>query len=93
MIVPEVDASMTAVETDAEASGSDTRTRPKQAEPKPTREVRHAAQSLPTLETSGNRIAHLVRESIKIFSKKVPVVFPRGHEVRHEIDLAPGAKD
>ncbi|KAG2981476.1 hypothetical protein PC118_g10589 [Phytophthora cactorum] len=72
MIVPEVDDTVAAVEVDAASSASDTRTRPKQAEPKSAREARYAAQSLPALETSGNPVAPLVREFIEIFPEKVP---------------------
>ncbi|KAG2866205.1 hypothetical protein PC113_g3058 [Phytophthora cactorum] len=76
MIVPEVDDTVAAVEVDAASSASDTRTRPKQAEPKSAREARYAAQSLPALETSGNPVAPLVREFIEIFPEKVPGVLP-----------------
>ncbi|KAG3196126.1 hypothetical protein PC128_g7912 [Phytophthora cactorum] len=72
MIEPEVDDTVAAVEVDAASSASDTRTRPKQAEPKSAREARYAAQSLPALETSGNPVAPLVREFIEIFPEKVP---------------------
>ncbi|RAW41730.1 hypothetical protein PC110_g2046 [Phytophthora cactorum] len=73
MIVPEVDDTVAAVEVDAASSASDTRTRPKQAEPKSAREARYAAQSLPALETSGNPVAPLVREFIEIFPEKWPL--------------------
>ncbi|KAG2783050.1 hypothetical protein PC116_g24738 [Phytophthora cactorum] len=72
MIVPEVAASVAAVELDADASASDTRMRPKEAEPKTAREARYADQSLPALEASGNPVAPLVREFIEIFPEKNP---------------------
>ncbi|KAG3180729.1 hypothetical protein PC128_g15472 [Phytophthora cactorum] len=92
MIVPVADGTVAAVEVDAGALASDSRTRPKHAEPKTGREARYAAQSLPALEASGTPVAPLVREFIEIFPEKVPAVLPPDRGVRHEIDLTPGAK-
>ncbi|KAG3026234.1 hypothetical protein PC120_g6043 [Phytophthora cactorum] len=92
MIVPVADDTVAAVEVDAGALASDSRTPPKHAEPKTAREARYAAQSLPALEASGNPVAPLVREFIEIFPEKVPAVLPPDRGVRHEIDLTPGAK-
>ncbi|KAG2783877.1 hypothetical protein PC116_g2301 [Phytophthora cactorum] len=92
MIVSVADDTVAAVEVDAGALASDSRTRPKQAEPKTAREARYAAQSLPALEASGNPVAPLVREFIEIFPEKVSAVLPPDRGVRHEIDLTPGAK-
>ncbi|KAG4046159.1 hypothetical protein PC123_g18450 [Phytophthora cactorum] len=89
MIVPVADDTVAAVEVDAGALASDSRTRPKLAEPKTAREARYAAQSLPAFEVSGNPIAPPVREFIP---EKVPAVLPPDRGVRHESYLAPGAK-
>ncbi|KAG2897925.1 hypothetical protein PC115_g16988 [Phytophthora cactorum] len=89
MIVPVADDTVAAVEVDAGALASDSRTRPKLAEPKTAREARYAAQSLPAFEASGNPIAPPVREFIP---EKVPAVLPPDRGVRHESYLAPGAK-
>ncbi|OWZ06963.1 LOW QUALITY PROTEIN: reverse transcriptase [Phytophthora megakarya] len=88
MLVLEATACVAAVEVDAD-DASDTRTRPKGAEPKSAREALYAAQSLPALEASGNPVAPLVREYIDIFPDK-----PSSSRswVLHEIDLVPGAK-
>ncbi|KAG2786248.1 hypothetical protein PC129_g19023 [Phytophthora cactorum] len=83
---------MAAVEGDADASASDTRTRPKGAEPKSTRAAQFAAQPLPALEATGNLVAPLVREFIDIFPDKVPAVLPPDRGVRYDIDFIPGAK-
>ncbi|KAG3093622.1 hypothetical protein PI125_g16784 [Phytophthora idaei] len=83
---------MAAVELDADTSASDTRMRPKEAEPKTAREARYAARPLPTLEASGNPVAPLVHEFIEIFPEKVSAVLPPDRGVRHEIDLTPGVK-
>ncbi|KAG3204294.1 hypothetical protein PC128_g2014 [Phytophthora cactorum] len=91
MIVSVADDTVAAVEVDAGALASDSRTRPKKAEPKTAREARYAAQSLPALEASGNPVAPLVREFIEIFPEKVSAVLPPDRGVRHEIDLTPGA--
>ncbi|KAG3116742.1 hypothetical protein PI125_g4423 [Phytophthora idaei] len=76
MIVPEVADSVAAGELDADSSASDTRKRPKAAKPKPAREARCAAQSLPMVEASGNLVAPLVREFIEIFPEKFPPYVP-----------------
>ncbi|KAG2837641.1 hypothetical protein PC111_g4567 [Phytophthora cactorum] len=92
MVVPETTASLTAVAADADATASDPRSHPKQAEPKTAREAMFAAQSLPALEASGN-LLHLSSVSSSTFSrKKVPADLPPDSGVRHEIDLTPGAK-
>ncbi|OWZ24006.1 polyprotein [Phytophthora megakarya] len=88
MLVHEYTAGATGVEFDADGPAFDTWTRSKGAEPKRAREARYAAQSLPTLESSGNPVAPLAREYIDIFPDKVPAVLL----FIHEIDLVPGAK-
>ncbi|KAG3088964.1 hypothetical protein PI124_g16448 [Phytophthora idaei] len=52
MIVPEVAASVAAVELDVHASASDTQMRPKEAEPKTAREARFAAREAPPLPSA-----------------------------------------
>ncbi|GMF15607.1 unnamed protein product [Phytophthora fragariaefolia] len=71
---------------------SDASSRPKSAEPKSAREERFAAQSWEALKASGNPIYETVREFANVFPDKIPAVLPADRGVRHEIDLAPGAK-
>ncbi|POM76993.1 Putative Polyprotein, partial [Phytophthora palmivora] len=76
MIVADSSATITAVDVNAGDPASDTRERPKSAEPKSAREARYLAQSLPALEAAGNPVAPLVREFIDIFPAKVPAELP-----------------
>ncbi|KAG3008773.1 hypothetical protein PC128_g18314 [Phytophthora cactorum] len=85
-------ATVAAVESDADSSASDARSRPKCAEPKSARAARYAAQLLSTLEAASKPVAPLVCEFIEILPDKVPAALPPGRDVRHEIDLTPGAK-
>ncbi|GMF56500.1 unnamed protein product [Phytophthora fragariaefolia] len=71
---------------------SDASSRPKSAEPKSPREKRFAAQSWEALKASGNPVYKTAREFADVFPDKIPAVLPADRGVRHEIDLAPGAK-
>ncbi|KAE9052456.1 hypothetical protein PR001_g492 [Phytophthora rubi] len=85
MVVTEDAASIAVVEAGASDSTSNTRTRPKGADPRNTRAARYAVQSFPALETGGNPVAPLVREFIDIFPDMVPTVLPPDRGGRHEI--------
>ncbi|GMF54727.1 unnamed protein product [Phytophthora fragariaefolia] len=71
---------------------SDASSRPKSAEPKSAREAHFAAQSWEALKASGNPVYETAREFTDVFPDKIPAVPPADRGVRHEIDLAPGAK-
>ncbi|GMF40631.1 unnamed protein product [Phytophthora fragariaefolia] len=71
---------------------SDASSRPKSAEPKSALEKRFAAQSWEALKASGNPVYETAREFADVFPDKIPAVLPADRGVRHEIDLAPGAK-
>ncbi|KAG6622099.1 reverse transcriptase [Phytophthora cinnamomi] len=70
----------------------DASSRPKSAEPKSAREERFAPQSWETLKASGNPVYETAREFADVFPDKIPAALPSDRGVRHEIDLAPGAK-
>ncbi|GMF52203.1 unnamed protein product [Phytophthora fragariaefolia] len=71
---------------------SDASPRPKSADTKSAREKRFAAQSWKALKASGNPVDETAREFADVFPDKIPAVLPADRGVRHEIDLAPGAK-
>ncbi|GMF60051.1 unnamed protein product [Phytophthora fragariaefolia] len=86
--------------TDAESAPSvinsieliDASSRPKSAAPKSAREKRFAAQSWEALKASDNPAYETAREFADVFPDKIPAVLPADRGVRHDIDLAPGAK-
>ncbi|GMF24624.1 unnamed protein product [Phytophthora fragariaefolia] len=71
---------------------SNVSSRPKSAEPKSERKERFAAQSWEALKASDNPVYETAREFADVFPDKIPAVLPADRGVRHEIDLAPGAK-
>ncbi|OWZ22744.1 LOW QUALITY PROTEIN: polyprotein [Phytophthora megakarya] len=66
--------------------------RPKNAEPKLTREERFAAQSWKALRNSGNPVYDTAREFADIFPEKVSAELPADRGVRHKIDITPETK-
>ncbi|GMF23241.1 unnamed protein product [Phytophthora fragariaefolia] len=71
---------------------SDASSRLKSAEPKSACEKRFAAQSWEALKASDNPVYETTGEFVDIFPDKIPAVLPADRGVRHEINLAPGAK-
>ncbi|OWZ04718.1 polyprotein, partial [Phytophthora megakarya] len=86
-LVTEADATMESLHA---LSGDDGSSRPRNAEPKPPREERFAAQSWEPLKESSKTVYDTAREFDDVFRDEVPADLPADRGVRHEIDLASG---